>query len=132
MNGYYRVYKFDNGYGASVVSNSMSYGGERGLFEVAVLNSDGTIAYDTPITSEVAGFLDFADVVEVLDKIKNLPQRTTKPRKWRIQSVDEAANELVEWSNEHGWVDVGFGDTFDDNERMSLNLPIGGRWVEEN
>ena len=75
MDGYRRVYKFDNGYGASVVSNRMSYGGERGLFEIAVLDSNGKIVYDTPVTNDVEGFLDFVGVVETLDKIKNLPKR---------------------------------------------------------
>lgn len=71
-NQYQKIYKFDNGYGASVVCNSMSYGGNSGLFEVAVLDKDGNICYDTWVTSDVEGYLDFADVVEVLQKIKNI------------------------------------------------------------
>lgn len=73
LDGYHKVYKFDNGYGASVVSSTFSCGGDRGLFEIAVLDKEGCITYDTPITSDVEGFLDFADVVDVLNKIKNLP-----------------------------------------------------------
>lgn len=72
MDGYQKKYRFDNGYGASVVCNNMSYGGPKGLFEVAILDSDGSICYDTPITNDVIGWLDFADVAEVLEKIKNL------------------------------------------------------------
>jgi hypothetical protein len=71
--GYHKVLKFDNGYGASIVSYGGSYGGNDGLFEIAVLDKRGHIAYDTPVTSGVIGCLDFADVVVVLDKIKNLP-----------------------------------------------------------
>ena len=73
LDGYRKVVKFDNGYGASIVSNPMSYGGNRGLFEVAVLDSSGDLCYDTPVTGDVEGYLDFADVAVVLDKIKNLP-----------------------------------------------------------
>ena len=73
LDGYHKVYKFDNGYGASVVSNAMSYGGSRGLFEVAVLDAAGNLNYDTPVTSDVEGYLDFAGVAEILEKIKNLP-----------------------------------------------------------
>jgi hypothetical protein len=73
FSGYYKVFEFDNGYGASVVSHSGSYGGNNGLFEIAVLDKRGMITYDTPVTNDVEGYLDFADVVAVLDKIKQLP-----------------------------------------------------------
>ena len=72
MYNYHKVFQFDNGYGASVVCNSMSYGSQDGLFEVAVLDKDGNITYDTPITSDVCGFLDFDNVADILDKIKSL------------------------------------------------------------
>lgn len=71
MNNYHKVYKFDNGYGASVVCNSGSYGVQDGLFEVAILKGDD-ICYDTPITSDVVGWLDFAGVTDILNKIKAL------------------------------------------------------------
>jgi hypothetical protein len=72
MNDYKQVFKFDNGYGASVVSNAMSYGGSKGLFEVAVLDKDGNIAYNTTVTNDVVGWLDFAEVADILNKIKEL------------------------------------------------------------
>jgi hypothetical protein len=72
MNDYKQVFKFDNGYGASVVCNGMSYGNEEGLFEVAVLDKSGNIAYDTPVTDDVVGWLDFAEVADILNKIKEL------------------------------------------------------------
>lgn len=71
MNNYHKVYKFDNGYGASVVSHYGSYGGEIGLFEVAVLKGDD-ICYDTNITNDVIGWCDFDKVAEILERIKNL------------------------------------------------------------
>jgi len=73
FSGYYKVFEFDNGYSASIVSHSGSYGGNTGLFEIAVLDKRGMITYDTPVTNDVEGYLDFADVVAVLDKIKQLP-----------------------------------------------------------
>jgi hypothetical protein len=69
---YQKTYKFDNGYGASVVCNFGTYGAKAGLFEVAVLDRDGQIAYNTPITNDVIGWLDFADVADILNKIKAL------------------------------------------------------------
>jgi hypothetical protein len=73
LDGYHKMYKFDNGYGASVVSNNFSYGGDRGFFEVAVLDAAGNITYDTPITGDVLGYLDFDGVAKTLREIQNLP-----------------------------------------------------------
>lgn len=70
--GFHKVYKFDNGYGASVIWNSMSYGGKDMLFEVAVLDKNGSVCYDTPVTEDVVGWLDFDGVVDILNKIKAL------------------------------------------------------------
>ena len=71
MNNYHKEYKFDNGYGASVVCNSGSYGVQDGLFEVAILK-DGHICYDTNITNDVVGWCDFDKVAEILERVKNL------------------------------------------------------------
>ena len=73
LDGYHKIYKFDNGYGASVVSHNFSYGGDRGFFEVAVLDAAGNITYDTPITGDVLGYLDFDGVAKTLREIQNLP-----------------------------------------------------------
>lgn len=73
---YRKVVKFDNGYGASIICNGMSYGGDRGLFEIAVINAETEhLCYDSGLTTDVIGYCDFAEVVDVLDKIKNLPRK---------------------------------------------------------
>ena len=64
---------FENGYGASVVSHTYSYGGPAGLYEIAVLDPDGEITYETPVTSDVIGHLTPEKVTEVLIDIQNLP-----------------------------------------------------------
>lgn len=68
-----RQYKFDfpNGYGASVVIGPYTYGGDQGLYELAVLK-DGEICYDTPITDNVIGYLDVSEVEGLLNQIKAL------------------------------------------------------------
>jgi hypothetical protein len=63
---------FDNGYGASVVKTPYSYGGKDGLYELAVLGTDGHLTYDTPVTSDVIGYLRDIDVTEVMEKIQQL------------------------------------------------------------
>jgi hypothetical protein len=63
---------FDNGYGASVVKTPYSYGGDKGLYELAVLGTDGHLTYDTPITNDVIGYLRDIDVTDVMEKIQQL------------------------------------------------------------
>ena len=63
---------FDNGYGASVVKHEHSYGGDNGLYELAVLDNDGQICYDTTITNDVIGYLRPMDVTDVMEKIQQL------------------------------------------------------------
>ena len=63
---------FDNGYGVSVVSHSYSYGGRDGLYEVAVLDSDDNLTYDTPVTNDVMGYLTEEDVTDVMKQVQNL------------------------------------------------------------
>ena len=63
---------FENGYGASVVKTPYSYGGKDGLYELAVLGIDGHLTYDTPVTSDVIGYLRDIDVTDVMEKIQQL------------------------------------------------------------
>ena len=39
--------------------------------------------------------------------------------------------DLLFWSNTDGWVARRDADVFSKDERMSLNLPIEGRWVKD-
>lgn len=75
------IYRCDNGYGASVVCHSYSYGGEDGLFELAVLKFSSPVmwdlCYETPITNDVLGWLNNADVAEIVRSIEQLPAHTT-------------------------------------------------------
>jgi len=72
LNGYQLVYKFDNGYGASVVKHDMSFGGRKGLYEIAVLDNDGDLCYDTDITNDTVGHLRLRDVEQYLAEISML------------------------------------------------------------
>ena len=63
--------QFDNGYEVSVVRSEHSYGGNKGLYELAIFK-DGEICYDTPITNDVIGYLRPIDVTDVMEKIQKL------------------------------------------------------------
>ena len=78
-NGTQKVYRFDNQFGASVVSHKYSYGGDRGKWELAVIkfysddNDDWSLTYETPITSDVIGHLDEDEVADLLTRVAELP-----------------------------------------------------------
>ena len=63
---------FENGYGVSVVSHTHSYGGTKGLFEIAVLGKDGDLTYDTPVTSDVIGYLNPEEVTKIMEQVQEL------------------------------------------------------------
>lgn len=79
LHGEQKIYRFPNGYGASVVRHSYSYGSERGLWELAVVTFNGTdhynitLEYSTPVTSDVEGCLSDDDVQRLLKEISELP-----------------------------------------------------------
>lgn len=80
MKGKMSTLFFDNGYGVSVVCTPYSYGGSEGLFELAVL-FDGSLCYDTPVTSDVLGYLTPKQVTEHMQQVETLPHRKALPRR---------------------------------------------------
>lgn len=70
--GTQRIYKFPNGYGASVIRHPGSYGFKNGLWELAVLDSSGDLCYSTPITNDVIGHLTDEEVILKLNEIRGL------------------------------------------------------------
>jgi len=73
-----KLYRFANNYGASVVKGEHTYGGDEGLWELAVIkfktDGDFLLDYSTPITEDVEGHLTDDAVEELLDKIEALPR----------------------------------------------------------
>jgi hypothetical protein len=66
---------YPNGYGASIVKHSFSYGSSQGKWELAVLKGtedNWDLCYDTPITDDVLGYLSEEEVNATLDKIAQL------------------------------------------------------------
>ena len=68
------IVTFENGYKASVINDG--YGSDEGLYEMAILDSSGTIDYTTPITDDVLGHLTEADVMKYLKQISELPNES--------------------------------------------------------
>lgn len=80
--GIQRLYRFENGYGASLVRHSGSYGGSKGLWEIAVIKwidqyefgFPWDLCYSTPITSDVIGYLKEGQVNTTLSFIEKLDE----------------------------------------------------------
>jgi len=72
MSGVRSRMMFENGFGVSVVSHTYSYGGKDGLFEVAVLDEDGDLTYNTPVTNDVIGYLNPDEVTDIMEQVQNL------------------------------------------------------------
>ena len=71
------IYKFPNGYGASVIEGTMFYTNDTHPYELAVTQfiegtNDYNITYETPITGDVIGCLDGVELLITLEKIREL------------------------------------------------------------
>ena len=69
---YEKRVSFENGYGASIICKPVSNGGDAKRFEIGVFKF-GKLCYDTPVSYDLEGYLDFEDVIEVLHEIRELP-----------------------------------------------------------
>lgn len=73
--GVQQLYFFPNGHGASVVRHTYSYGGSKGLWELAVIEGNQEewhIDYSTSITEDVLGHLTEDEVDRLLERIASL------------------------------------------------------------
>jgi len=74
--GNHRVYRFPNGFGASVIDDG--YGAEDGLFELALVKFKGRgalnykLAESSPDFEDVHGWLSEKDIQKLLNKIAKL------------------------------------------------------------
>ena len=71
------VYQFENNYGASVIRNLYSYGGPQGKYELGLMRN-GHLEYNNVLNDSddpIFGYLTWADVLELLEQIKNLPEQ---------------------------------------------------------
>jgi len=71
--GTIQKYHFDNGWGASVACHTGSYGGDEGLFELALTDGDGDIITSpndpTSNWQDVKGYLTLSEVEAYLKEI---------------------------------------------------------------
>lgn len=78
------LFRFPNGYGASLINHSGSYGNELAVIEWMGANYD--LVYDTPVTGDVLGWLTPAQIESTLDAIAALPTRSIL---YGLTSIDD-------------------------------------------
>jgi hypothetical protein len=82
FDGTQKIWRFKNGFGASVVKHFGSYGFDADLWELAVLKfeekGEWHLTYDTPITEDVIGHLKPQEVTALLKRIKKLAKEETE------------------------------------------------------
>ena len=87
---YEKRMSFENGYGASIICKPVSNGGDAQMFEIAVFKF-GRLCYDTPVSYDLEGYLDFEDVIKVLHEIRELPPA----------EEDEPKHGHIHWSDSY-------------------------------
>jgi hypothetical protein len=80
-------FQFPNGHGASAVFMPYSYGYDHGLCELAVIKSDGSLDYSTPITDDVLGYLTESQVFELLVLIMEMDGMNTEDVANRVDAI---------------------------------------------
>ena len=101
---YSHRFKFENGYGASVIKHYGSYGFEEDLFELAVLyfepgDNMGSLTYSTSITNDVIGNLSNDEVLNYLKRIKELDEKVEEDNNFENIKAESQA-ELEKSLNE--------------------------------
>lgn len=98
--GVQALFRFPNGYGASVVRGPFTYGGTAGLWELAVLkwtgrgDTDFELTYETEITDDVIGHLSPAEVDELLSRIRRLDSQGREPESTEAERHPDRAATL--------------------------------------
>ena len=87
------LFYFENGWGASVIRTNSSYGGHQGLFELAVLDSDGNIDNDNDVADgDVRGWLDTETLYDLLVRISEFPKQPLS-----VQALNDQAYREGRW-----------------------------------
>ena len=100
---------FNNHRGVSIISTEFSYGGNEGLYELAVIawwedkegNKNWAIDYSTEITDDVIGHLTMEDVEKIAKRVEKLSSRDNeKPDLLELKSfIDFTLDEINEEKN---------------------------------
>lgn len=146
-NNYHSEEQYDNGYGASISCNAMTYGHKQNKFEVALIDSNRDIMTSTCPQrfnggNPICGWLAFEAVADVTRTIMRLPHANSEPNKPLLTSSFMRGCRLNEGqmraspklTHNSGWYNaaghkIGWGDLDEADlavlaERMPVNSVI--------
>lgn len=74
LDGVHYIFRFPNNYGASVIKGRYTYGGDKDLWEMALIffygeTDDYELTYEKDFDEDVIGYLTDEEVNELLEKI---------------------------------------------------------------
>ena len=70
--GIQAIVELENGFEVSIVRNQLSYGGDKGLYEIGVFNATGNMCDPLGWGDDVKGWLTQEDVEKTLDSMASL------------------------------------------------------------
>jgi hypothetical protein len=93
-----------------------SYGGDEGLWEVALIGPTGDIRYDTPVTDDVLGHLTDDEVLDLADIVSGWETETiitTKyvGRTWERKNLDPKTSYIAKMVHESAKIIEESGDS---------------------
>ncbi len=102
--GIQAVFRFENGYGASVINHMGSYGVELAVLQFTGEGTDDwELCYTTPITDDVIGWIeDENELFGYLTGIRRLPTPVTGSESHPPALLEDGEGEDTSWSEELG------------------------------
>ena len=98
------------GYSLSVISTPFSYGGSEGLWEIAVLDKNNNLCYNTELTDDVIGYLKEEDLLELVDDFISYSQEKSQESLDEIISTNTNSTFLDALKKNEPSVDLTFTD----------------------
>ena len=84
------IYEFENGYQASVVCHSQSYGGDEGLIEIAAMRNKKIVNIGLARNDSVVGWLEYRSASRIMKIIHDYALAMLEPDPSLASGVSES------------------------------------------
>lgn len=90
---FHHLFDFENSFGISISKNAHTYGSQDDKWEVAVMNN-GKVCCDTPVLSDVAGWLSEEEVIGYAKKISKIDKSVVEQYR-RAVELEKMFNQMT-------------------------------------